>query len=56
LDPLPEDEDEEAAGAEVDELDDELSFEVEVEDELSFVDDEDEAVSDAEADLRLSVR
>jgi hypothetical protein len=54
LDPLPDDD---AAGAGDDVLDDELSFDVE--EELSFDDDDDEpeeAVSEAEADLRLSVR
>lgn len=54
LDPLPDDVD--AAGAGDDGLDDELSFEVEVEVELSDDDEPEEAVSDAEADLRLSVR
>jgi hypothetical protein len=55
LDPLPDDE--EAAGAGDDVLDDELSFDVD-EEEPSFDDDEpfEEAVPDAEADLRLSVR
>ena len=61
LDPLPDDEDEdededdEAAGAAgVDVLEEEPSLEPEVEEEPSF--DDDEAVSEAEADLRLSVR